>query len=170
MGFGSLMAGVALPFDYAPNLAPVGSGAAYWPGDVEEDVFALSAIGFFPDDVDLRPSQGSQAADMASESGAWATEFRAAVSKFQASAGLIVDSWIGPQTRRALAAAVAAANAGAPLPNVPPNVTPVDPGRVPARRAVLPGVAPTEGMSTGAKVAIGAGVLVTLAGGYYLLK
>jgi len=164
---------VDLPFSYAPSLAPVGSGSAYWPGDVQEDLFALNALGFFPDDGTAVRSYGTQADDMANQAGAWAPEFRAAVASFQYSVNLTPDTWIGPQTRTALAAAVRAANAGAPVPVPPGEPVPVDPGGVPALPAILPGTVPAEsapGMGVGTKIAIGVGVVALLGGGYYALK
>lgn len=162
---------VALPFDYAPSLGPVGSKENYYPGSVEQDVFALNALGFFPDDGIAMVTEGSAAADIATESGAWAPDVRAATTKFQVAVGITADSWIGPQVRGELLKAITAANAGAPPPSLPIFPVPVDPGGVPARPASLPGVVPADpGLSTGEKVAIGAGVVGVLAGGYYLLK
>lgn len=118
---------------YAPDLEAVGSGSAgtYYPRDTSADAAALNYLGFLSD-AELGShvgTNGSQAADVAAGAGAWSIPFQAALTKFQLAAKIGADGWIGPNTRRALAQAVAAKNAGAPdlvvppLPNVP-NVTP----------------------------------------------
>lgn len=167
MGFLGQIAG---PLVYIPDLLPVGSGSAYFPRSVEGDAQALNFLGFLSDadEAIRRASEGSQGADMGDEAGAWDTNFRSAITRFQASKGLTVDSWVGPQTRTALAAAVAAKNAGTPIPPPPPPGVlppiPVNPGTVPALPAVLPGVTPApssaSGDSTTTFVAVGAGVLI----------
>lgn len=138
----ALAAAVIGPLAYNPPTGPVGSKAAYWPesrpngADTSEDAEALAYTGYMPDsDLErMRNSRGSQQQDMATNSGAWDPGFRAAVSRFQAAKGLTVDSWIGPQTRRTLKAAVDAKNATAPNdPPPPPPPVPVvpNPGQVP---------------------------------------
>ncbi len=170
------------PFVYIPDLAPVGSGNAYFPRSVEADAAALNFLGFLPSDSQLsaprQPSQGSQAADMADNSGAWDPEFRGAVkagavTRFQASdptSGLVIDSWIGPATRTAIAFQVQIANAnglgGGVVPVLPPAVIPVVPGNVPVapNAPPIPGVTPVPAAASSSDetltyVAIGAGVL-----------
>ena len=96
--------------------------------------------------------------------GAWDANFRAALSRFQSSAGVTADGWIGPQSRAALKRAIALANAGA----APPAPTPDNP--IPHKPASDPTTPPDEGLSTGAKVAIGAGIVAAVAGGAYYLS
>lgn len=137
----------AAPLSYPLNTTPVGSQASYWPGDVTADAHALNFLGFIPDTYfsQLKPSTGSQQGDMSASAGAWDPVFRQGVTDFQDSVSITTDGWIGPQTRTALAAAVAVHNAQA-TPNqppfVPPAVIPV-PGVPPA---VPPAVQPGGGL------------------------
>lgn len=182
MSYGNGMGVINAPLIYVPNLASVGSGAAYFPGSVGEDARALNFLGFLTDNDldDLTPSMGSQSADMNNEAGAWDPLFRGATTRFQAAKGLTVDSWIGPHTRSALGVAVLQKNANpAILPPPPPNPNipiPVAPGGVPAKPAAIPGVTPAStttgggGLSTTEMLAIGAGVLLLGGVGYYALK
>lgn len=170
----------APPLLYVPDLRPVGSGAAYFPRDVEQDAAALVFLQFLSNvaDANREQSTGSQGGDMANSAGAWDPAFRSAVTRFQVAKGLTADSWIGPQTRTALAAAVAFQNAnpGAlPPPPSPGTVPPVlvNPGKVPAQPAVLPGVTPVNAKTTDDTmmyVGIGAGVLALGALAWYALK
>jgi LPXTG-motif cell wall-anchored protein len=174
------IAGIAAPFLYVPDLAPVGHASTYFPRSVSEDARALNFTGFLDDAslASLFPSTGNQADDIDQTAGAWDADFRAAVTRFQAAKGLTVDSWIGPQTRTALAVAVAARNAQGvpsfPVPSLPPAIIPVNPGGVPAKPAVLPGITP--GVPAGKKdetttyVALGVGALALGALGYFFLK
>ena len=151
-GIGDSGIGAPAPFVYLPNLGPVGSGSAYFPGDVENDAAALVFLHFMSDldDANRNISRGSQGADMRSgdEAGGFDPLFRAAVARFQAARGLKVDSFIGPQTRGGIAAAVAEANAkglgGGFVPPLPPAILPVDPGRVPVAPGGLPGITPAK--------------------------
>jgi len=176
--FGSIGATTLL---YVPDLAPVGSKAAYFPRDVEQDAAALVFLGFLSDaaDANRNVSRGSQAEDINNEGGAWDPAFRAAITRFQTSKGITADSWVGPQTRTQLAGAVAFKNAnpGALPPPPPPGVlppVPVKPGAVPANPAVLPGVRPVsagdEDDSTMLYVGLGAGALVLAGLAWYALK
>jgi len=176
--FGSMGAPTTLL--YVPDLAPVGSKAAYFPRDVEQDAAALVFLGFLSDaaDANRQVSDGSQGADMANEGGAWDPAFRSAVTRFQSSKGLTADSWIGPQTRGALATAVAFKNANPGIlpPPPPPGVlppVPVKPGAVPANPAVLPGVRPVaagEEDQTMLYVGLGVGALLLAGVAWYALK
>lgn len=133
------------PFNYSPNLSSVGSGASYFPGDVEQDAAALNYLGFLSDvaDANRNISRGSQGADISNQGGAWDPEFRGAVTRFQAANGLASDSWVGPKTRAALGVAVIKKNAGI-LPVIPKLDVPVNPGGVPALPGKLPGVQPAS--------------------------
>lgn len=104
--------------DYTPSTASVGSGAAYYPGDTSEDAKALAYLFFLSDEALAQHvgTTGTQRGDMAQNVGAWSPPFRAAVRAFQEAAGITADSWIGPNTRRALADAVRRKNASAPVP------------------------------------------------------
>ncbi len=174
------MGQIAAPFQYFPDLSPVGSGSAYFPRSVAADAQALNFLGFLTDAelASLRPSTGTQSGDMNGPAGAWAPAFRGAMGRFQASAGITADTWVGPQSRGKLATAVSAKNANpGALPPPPPNPdrpVPVNPGTVPALPTPLPGVTPASassgGMSTGAMVGIGVGVLALGAGLWYVLK
>lgn len=172
---------IPAPFLYVPNLAPVGHAALYFPGDVSQDARALNFLGFLDDAslASLFPSTGNQADDIDQVSGAWDGDFRAAVTRFQAAKGLVVDSWIGPNTRTALGIAVAQKNASGipslPVAPLPPTVIPVNPGGVPVnpnKPNVLPGVTPAAAKSdeTLTYVAVGVGVLALGFLGYELLK
>jgi hypothetical protein len=163
---------------YVPDLAPVGSKATYFPRSVEQDAAALNFLGFLSDvaDANRMSSTGSQSGDMSNEAGAWDPDFRSAVGRFQASAGITADTWIGPQTRTTIAAAVARKNASGvnPVPPPPPGkIIPVVPGEVPAKPAALPGLQPVaakEGSDTTTYLAIGGGVLLLGGLAYYALK
>jgi len=166
---------------YVPDLGPVGSKSSYFPRDVEHDAEALSFLEFLSDvaDANRRQSTGSKGGDQAQVAGAWDPSFRSAVTRFQASKGLTVDSWIGPQTRTALAAAVVFRNLNPgrlPAPPSPGTVPPVfvDPGGVPAKPAVLPGVQPasakTDDDQTMMYVGLAAGGLVLAGLTWYALK
>ena len=164
---------IAAPFFYVPDLMPVGSKTSYFPRDTVNDAKALNFLGFMSDGaLDDHASLGSQSQDMSNETGAWDPAFRAAITRFQASAGLTVDSWVGPNTRTALAKAVALKNAGTPIP-VAPGVIPVNPGGVPGGSVPVPGATPvsdrTGGDDTLTYVLIGGGVLAVLGAGWYLL-
>ena len=113
--------------DYSPDLEPVGAGASYYPRDTADDAAALAFLGFLSQAALAAHvgTTGTQAGDMKSNAGAWSPPFRAAVLAFQKSAALGADSWIGPNTRRALAAAVAKNNAIEPP--FPPNPGPIVP-------------------------------------------
>ncbi len=144
---------------YTPDLAPVGSKSTYWPRSVSADTDALQFLGFLRGPV--LQSYGSQSADMDNAAGAWDPNFREAVTAFQQVAGPfgytgVVDGWIGPKTRAALANAVAAKNASEspvtppfvppvtpPAPNVPPY-TPPSPPYVPPALPPPPGVTPAS--------------------------
>jgi hypothetical protein len=172
MGMGTISA----PFLYVPDLAPVGSKSTYFPRSVDRDAMALNFLQFMSDSAldDLTSSMGSQSADMNNEAGAWDPAFRASVTRFQVAKGLTADSWIGPQTRTALAAAVAFKNANpGTLPSPLPQVVPVIPGQVPAKPAVLPGVTPASAKTeddTLMYLGIGAGVLALGGLAWYALK
>lgn len=170
MGLG----GFSAPFTYSPNLAPVGSGAAYFPGDVSQDAAALNYLGYLADAdyAQLAPSTGTQAGDIGSDAGAWDPSFRGAIAHLQTDAGITVDTWVGPQTRTAIAAKVLLANANpGTTPSTPPaGVVPANPGSVPANPAVIPGVTPTSGTSTQTYVLAGAGILVVGGLLYYALS
>lgn len=155
---------IPAPFIYVPDLAPVGSGASYFPRDTTEDAKALNFLGFM-DDESLRfhpGSMGSQQADMSNEVGAWDPAFRAAVTRYEAARGLKADSFIGPQVRGSLAKDVLAKNAAGvpslPVPKLPDVIIPVDPGGIPGGSKPVPGVA-TKSDDTLMIVGIGAGVL-----------
>lgn len=165
---------------YIPDLAPVGSKSAYFPRDVERDAEALEFLEFLSASANAarEPSTGSQAGDMANEAGAWDPNFRSAITRFQVAKGLTNDGWVGPQTRTALAAAVAFANANPgvlpapPPPGVVPPV-PINPGAVPAKPAVIPGVTPVNtksGDDTMMYVGLGLGGLLLAGLGWYALK
>jgi peptidoglycan hydrolase-like protein with peptidoglycan-binding domain len=169
------------PLIYVPDLFPVGSKSAYFPRDVSQDARALNFLGFLSDNDlnDLTPSMGSQSADMNNEAGAWDPLFRGGITRFQAAMGLTVDSWVGPQTRTALAANVARKNAnpGAlpPPPVNPSQPIPVTPGGVPAQPAAIPGVTPAStggaaGLSTVEMVGIGAAALALGGLAYYAMR
>jgi len=162
---------------YTPNLGPVGSGPTYFPGDVEQDAAALVFLDFMSNvaDANRNISRGSQGADIANVGGAWDPAFRASTARFQAAKGLTADTWIGPKTRAALAAAVAFQNLnpGKLPPPPPPGVIPVDPGRVPAQPAVIPGLRPVaagDSDDTLLYAGLGVGALALLGVGWYALK
>jgi len=181
-GIGGLGDISGAPFAYVPDLAPVGSGSAYFPRDVERDAAALNFLGFMSDvdDANRAISKGSQAADIAASAGGFDPAFRAAVTRFQASAGLTIDSWIGPKTRAGLLQAVASANlrglGGGPVPTLPPAILPVNPGGVPVKPGPLPGIKPAsagtdaDGDETTTYLAIGAGVLALAGLGWWALR
>jgi putative peptidoglycan binding protein len=178
------------PLDYAPSTSSVGSGAAYWPGDVTADAQALNVLQYLSDtsaywqpgtNSPAHPSTGSQSGDMAASAGAWDPLFQAAVRQAQASFGDTQDGWIGPQTRASLAQAVAAWNqANSPIaPPQPVSPTPPAPDVPPP--AVIPGggdgpgPAPSDGGLTSyltpKNIAIGLGALVVVGGGlWYFLS
>lgn len=163
------------PFIYIPDLGAVGSKSSYFPRDVERDAAALVFLGFLSDvdDANRQVSDGSQAADIANEGGAWDPAFRSAVTRFQSSARITADSWIGPQTRTAIAAAVAAKNAGGLALPVPSQPVPVSPGAVPAKPTVVPGVVPASSVTsddTLMYVGIGAAVLALGGVAWWALK
>lgn len=143
MGF--LMAlGAMGAFTYLPNLAPVGSGSAYSPGDTSDDAAALNYLGYYPDPLLQQHvgTSGSAADDMNNATGAWDPTFQTAVTDFQSTTpGLTVDGWIGPKTRTAILAAVTAKNAQ-PSPIVPvgPYTPPASP--IPVPPAVVPPFVP----------------------------
>lgn len=124
---------------YSPSASSVGSGSAYFPGDVSQDAAALNYTGFLPDQFfyTLKPSTGSQSGDMNGQAGAWDPAFRQAVRDFQMSAGVTADGWIGPATRTRLKLAVETKNAMS-APNAPPFIPPA-PSPV-----VVPPVAPSS--------------------------
>jgi hypothetical protein len=173
------------PLLYIPDLAPVGGGAAYFPRSVDDDAVALNVLGF---NAGLPGGGQSQRADQANEEGAWDSTFRGAVTAFQQRnpASGVADGWIGPNTRRSLAVAVAAFNLKAPSPS--PLPVPIIPPGIPApggKTSPAPGVpvpakpgAPSEiiptipGVSaeTSKYLVYGAGGLLVLGLGYWLLK
>ncbi len=147
---------------YLPDLGPVGSGSSgtYYPRDTTQDARALNYLGIFPDAMLALHvgTSGSQAADMAAETGAWSPNFRIAVTDFQQMYSLSADGWIGPGTRTELAKQVALKNAREvsppgpfpippgplplpPIPPIPPLPFPPQPGPSPAPG---PGPAPEE--------------------------
>lgn len=173
----------AVPFVYIPDLAPVGSKSSYFPRDVERDAAALVFLRFLSDldDANRMMSQGSQAADMNNESGAWDPFFKGGVTRFQAAKGLTVDGWIGPNTRTAIALAVTQANAaglgGGPVPPLPPAIIPVIPGAVPQKPNATPppGIIPANTKTdaedeTMTYLAIGAAVLAVGGLGWWALS
>lgn len=161
-------------FQYKLNTTPTGSGANYYPGDVEADADALNFLGYgagFPG------GGNGQKEDIARGEGAWDDTFQQAVRNFQADAkGAAgpVDGWIGVKTRAALFAAVQARNAAMPagplpapartLPNVPPGVTPPAPAAPSAPKPSAPAASIGGGMTTQQKVIIGAVALLALGG------
>ncbi len=168
----------AVPFVYVPDLAPVGHADSYFPRSVEQDAAALNFLGFLAnvDDANRASSTGSQRGDMNDEAGAWDPNFRAAIASFQDSRGLTVDSWVGPQTRTALLAAVTAANAkglgGGFVPPIPPPAVPlpVVPGNVPVKPGATPPPGTTEEDNTLMYVAIGVAVLAAGGLGWWVLS
>lgn len=167
-GIGSLSTrevGIA-GLNYVPDLAPVGSGSAgsYYPRDTSGDAAALNYLGYFPEPLykSHKGTSGSQAADMAAKTGAWAPDFQQAVRYFQEANGLAADGWIGPATRTKLAALVTAKNASgdSSIPTIPVIPTPNGGG-------VQPVSAKTSNM--GLYLGIGAGLL-GLGGVYWLLS
>lgn len=151
---------VTAPFIYTPSLASVGHASAYFPGDVTEDMKALNFLGFLPDAAfPTLTSTGSQGGDEAQSAGAWDPAFRGAMGRAQTALGITADTWIGPQSRGALAQAVARHNLDPrPTPVLPPSV-PVTPGGVPAQPAVIPGVHPASAQATDDTLLyVGAGV------------
>jgi hypothetical protein len=194
-GSGGGMAGLgavdAAPLVYVPNLVPVGSGASYSPGSITADAHALNFLGFIPDALlgqipDTSTTVGgSVAQDQAQQLGAFNPTFRQAVTDFQqTNGGLTVDGFIGPATRTALAAAVAAKNAQS-VPTAPPFTPPVVPGvpgvppnlpvpggllpPVPNPNAPQPAAAQTsEGFPT-VPVVIGGAVVLALVAAYFLI-
>ncbi len=167
---------VTAPFDYHPNLGPVGHAATYYPGSIAQDVQALNFLDFLSDSAmpEVEDTTGGAAGDADAEKGAWSPVFRASISRFQAAHQLTADSWVGPQTRTALAAAVAFQNANpGALPPPTPAIINVVPGGVPAKPAILPGVQPAAAGAaddTLMYVGIGAGVLALGAAAWYALK
>lgn len=170
---------------YAPDLGPVGTGAAgdYYPRDTTQDANALQYLGFMPlAALDQHVGTlGSQAADMAASQGAWDPAFQAAVRAFQAVSGATQDGWIGPQTRTRIAAAVALKNANpAPNPNplppppIPPNILPVPPLPIPLPPGPTPpNIQPVVNKTTDDTmmyVGIGLGALVLAGVGYWALS
>lgn len=162
--------------NYVPDLAPTGSGAAYWPRDTKADRDALRYLGFYPEPWASQHTgtSGSQKADMNNGTGAWDSLFQDAVFDFQeATPGLVADRWIGQKTRVALAAAVAAKNAQeSPIP-IPPSPIPLPPNVLPgppSNPSQPQNVSTQEGMPLTTKIGIGVGVLALLAGGAYLLS
>lgn len=159
---------------YAPDLSPVGSGAAgtYYPRDTKADAEALNYLGLFPDALLAAHvgTSGSQKADMAAHTGAWSPAFQKAVKAFQAATGLGVDGWIGPGTRTKLAAKVAEKNAKSGLDLPIPNVVPVIPNVVPSPS---PSPAPKPAAAKAAdhtKLYLGIGAVVALGVGVLLLR
>lgn len=143
------------PLAYTPDLSAVGSGSAYFPGDVTGDAEALNVLGYLTDtdpywqsgtNQAVHPSTGSQAGDMAAAAGAWDPNFQAAVTRAEAAYGLTQDGWIGPQSRTALVQGVAAWNtANSPIaPPQPVSPTPPAPNVTPP--AVIPTPVPGGGL------------------------
>jgi hypothetical protein len=136
------------PLLYIPDLAPVGSGSAYFPRSVDDDAVALNVLGFgagFPG------GGSSQRADMANEEGAWDSSFRAAVTNFQKQ---------NPALR-----------APGVIPGLPPVPAPLPGGKTsPAPGKVVPVVPGGPEDNTTRNLMIGGGVLAVLVGGYFLLK
>lgn len=179
------------PLSYAPSTASVGSGSAYWPGDVMADAEALNVLGYLSDtsaywepgtSTPVHPSTGSQSGDMSAGAGAWDPNFQAAVKAAQAAYGDTQDGWIGPQTRGSLANAVAAWNQAnspiappQPLSPTPPAPDVPDPSVIPGGGGPSP--SPSEPAAPGSiqsyltprNIAIGLGVLVLAGGAYYFL-
>lgn len=164
-------------FSYNPDLRDVGHGADYYPGSVQADAAALNYLGYFPDFDTFVDTTGSASGDQAASVGAWDPTFGSAVGDFQRTHGLTQDYWIGPETRRAIKAAIDAAepppppdyyNGQLPSDQHEPNYNgdmPIPPNRGGAATPVAAG-----GMSTGKMVAIGGGAVALLALGYWLLK
>lgn len=174
IGLASIASLVAAPFAYVPDMRPVGHASTYFPRDVTEDMKALNFLGFLPDAVTpTLTSTGTQAGDIAQHAGGFDDVFRGAVGRFQTAAGITADTWIGPQTRTALVAAVARHNLDPQPPRVLPPSVPVNPGGVPAQPAVIPGVHPAsahDADDTLMYVGIGAGVLALGGLAWYALK
>lgn len=173
MGIGAI-GQVPTPFNYVPDLAPVGTGPAYFPRDIGEDAKALNFLGFMSDDdfAQGNESTGTQKGDIAESVGAWDPKFRAAVTRYEAARQLKVDSFIGPQVRTSLKKDVDAKNAAgvppAPVPPLPAVVIPVDPGGVPGGSAPLPGIA--ESSDALLYVGVGSGVVALLGLAYWALR
>lgn len=187
MGIGAITA----PLFYVPNLAAVGSEGAgtYYPGDVSQDAIALAFLGFLAESelAAIGMTRGSRAADMPAQVAGFAPRFKQAVGAFQGSAAGqaggagVVDTRIGPNTRKALATAVAAENArrlagGLPPPPPPPAPGPLvvpPPGVLPAP-VTPPGVTPASTKDkdddTLTYVAVGGGVLALAAIAYFALR
>jgi hypothetical protein len=186
-GYDGMIGSIGAMHVYVPDLGPVGSGSqgTYYPRNTEEDARALGYLGFFDAFIDHTGTLGSQQADMANDAGAWDPAFQEAVAMFQASVGLPADGWIGPNTRRALAAAVLKKNAEGPMPSplpIPPppppplpNILPVPPSPIPVPPSPgpLPGPVPqpvvTKENNTMKYLAIGGGGLLLVALGAYAL-
>lgn len=189
MGIGAIGL-IAAPLVYVPNLAAVGSEGAgtYYPGDVNADAMALAFLGFLAESAlpSIGATRGSRAADMPAQVAGFNPTFKAAVGAFQGSpagqaggAG-VVDTRIGPNTRKALAAAVLAENArraagGLPPPPPPPpspGVLPPGPSPLPVP-VPPPGVQPAsakESDDTMTYVAVGGGLLALGALAYFALR
>ena len=186
---------IAAPLVYVPNLAAVGSESAgtYYPGDVTQDALALAFLGLLAESALplIGATRGSRAADMPAQVAGFHPLFKTAVGAFQASAAGqsggagVVDTRIGPNTRKALATAVAAENlrraaGGLPPPAPPPSPSPgplvvpppgVLPGPVvPPSPGVQPASTKDKDDDTMTYVAIGGGVLVLAGLAWWALK
>lgn len=174
-GLGSI-GGFSAPFSYSPNLAPVGSGSAYFPGDVSADAAALNYLGYLADAdyAQISPSTGTQSGDMNNSAGAWDPSFRGAIANFQNASGITADTWVGPQTRTALLGAVTLKNANPGVtPNIPSTPVPVTPGSVPALPTPVPGTVPASATSsedTTTYLLAGAAIIAVAGLAYYALS
>lgn len=172
---------ISAPLVYVPDLGAVGSEAAgtFYPRDVIADATALTFLGFMSEALlsTIKPTLGSRGADLAAQNAGFSPIFKTSVGAFQASpfaqqAGAgAVDTRIGPNTRKALLAAVTAENArrlagGLPAPVQPPPA----PGVLPPIPGVTPVNVKTEDDDTMIYVGLGVGGLALAVGAYFLLK
>lgn len=130
---------------YAADLAPVGSGASYYPRDTMRDAEALAFLGLLSEQElsEHVGTLGSAAKDMGAGQGAWNPDFQRAIRVFQGRTGgrLTVDGWVGPKTRTVMVEAVTLENARRAAGKLP--AVPVAPPAIPTPALPPPGVIPT---------------------------
>lgn len=187
-GYGVTLGSLPDQMVYVADLAPVGSGASYYPRDTMRDAEALAFLGILSEEELSQHvgTLGSAAKDMGAGQGAWNPDFQRALRVFQGRTGgrLTIDGWIGPKSRTVMVEAVTQENArraagrlpvpvppAIPAPQLPPPgvlPTPVSPS--PAAPGGLAPVAAKDEDDTLVYVGVGVAVLALLGLGYYALS